>query len=180
MFVRRSHPHHPIFRDALFTTAEYASFATAVDSAADTLCHKDPHLVAIAKAIPSVNERLRSITSVIQTRQATHAIALAQVMGALNELTGKLNDFLTGSFSLTFTPRRSRMLPGGYDPAGQPYQHTPPSPLDLNVRQPAVDLGGPPPLAPTALDERAPAWHYAIPTYHLSRQVTTVPELWRE
>ncbi len=67
VFIRRSYPHHPIFWDALFATAEYATFATAVEAAVDTLCHKDPHLVAITKAIPSVNERLRSLTSVIQT-----------------------------------------------------------------------------------------------------------------
>ena len=65
VFVRRSHPHHPIFRDALFATAEYASFAIAIEAAADTLCHKDLYLVTIIKAILSVNERLRSITSVI-------------------------------------------------------------------------------------------------------------------
>ena len=120
------------------------------------------------------------MTSVVQTGQAAHAVALAQVTGALNELAGKLDDFLTGSFSLTFTPGRSRILPGGYDPAGQPRRQSPLSPLDLNVRQPAVDLGGPLLPAPPALDERAPAWHYTVPTYRLSRQVTTVPELWRE
>ena len=180
VFVRRSHPYHPIFRDPLFATAEYASFTTAVEAAADTLRYEDPHLVAIEKAILSVNERLRSMTSVIQTGQAAHATALAQVTGVLNELTSKLNDFLTGSFSLTFTPGRSRILSGGYDPAGQPRRHTPPSPLDLNVRQPAVDLGGPLPPTPTVLDGRAPAWHNTVPSYRLSRQVATVPDLWRE
>jgi hypothetical protein len=180
VFVRRSHPSHPLFRDALFASAEYAVFARAVEAAADTIRHEDPHLVAIEKAIPSVNEHLRSITSVIQTGQAAHTVALAQVTGALTELTGKLDDFLTGSFSLTFTPGRSRILPQGYDPAGAPRRHTPPSPLDLNVRQPpAVDLGGPAPLAPTAFDARAQTQAQA-PVYQLSRQVTTVPDLWRE
>ncbi|KAH8790558.1 hypothetical protein BGZ57DRAFT_753271, partial [Hyaloscypha finlandica] len=65
IFLRRDHPGHPIFRDALFASVEYASFAMAVLVAADTLCHEDPHLVVIEKAIPSVNERLRSMTSVI-------------------------------------------------------------------------------------------------------------------
>jgi hypothetical protein len=169
-----------MFCDALFATAEYAAFATAVEAATDTLRYEDPHLVTIEKAIPSVNERLRSITSVIQTRQASYAVMLAQVTGAVNELASKLDDFLIGSFSLTFTPRRSRILPQGYDPAGQPCQHTPPSPLDLSVRQPAVDLGGPPPPALTALDRQAPAWHGAVPSYQLSRQIATVPDLWRE
>jgi hypothetical protein len=45
-------------------------------------------------------------------------MALAQVTGSLNKLTAKLEDFLTGSFSLIFTPGRSRILPQGYDPAG--------------------------------------------------------------
>ena len=122
VFIRHHHPQHPLFRDALFATPGYASFAVAVLAAADTVCHEDPHLVAIEKAIPSVNERLRSMTSIMQTGQATHAVALAQVTCSLNELTGRLEDFLTGSFSLTFTPGRSRMLPQGYDPSGQPCQ----------------------------------------------------------
>jgi len=151
-----------------------------VEAAADTLRHEDPHLVAISKAIPSVNERLRSMTSVIQTGQAANAVALGQVASALNELTGKLEDFLTGSFSLTFTPGRSRMLPQGYAAAGQPRQHTPPSPLDPHQRQPAIDLGGPPPPAPTALERQEQARSDAVPSYRLSRQVVTVPDLWRE
>jgi hypothetical protein len=66
-----------MFCDALFATAEYAAFATAVKAATDTLCHKDLHLIAIKKAILSVNKRLRSITSVIQTKQASYAVVLA-------------------------------------------------------------------------------------------------------
>jgi hypothetical protein len=118
------------------------------------------------------------MTSVMQTGQAAHVVALAQVIGALHKLTDKLDDFLTGSFSLTFTPRQSRILPQGYNPAGVPRQCTPPSPLDLNVHQPpAVDLGSPAPLAPTALEAQVQA---PAPSYKLLRQVTTVPDLWRE
>ena len=181
VFLRQDHPSHPLFRDALFASPEYASFAIAVLAAADTFCHEDPHLVAIKKAIPSVNERLRSITSVIQTGQASHAIALSQLTSSVNELAGKLEDFLTGSFSLTFTPGRSRMLPQGYDPGtSQPYRRqTPPSPLDL--AQPAVNLGGPLPAGgPLAAPQLGPGPGLAVPSYKLSRQVTTVPDLWRE
>ena len=63
--MRQRYPYYLIFRDALFATTEYASFATAVEAATDTLRHEDPHLVVIEKAIPSVNERLRSLTSVL-------------------------------------------------------------------------------------------------------------------
>lgn len=175
VFLRRDFPSHPLFRDALFASPEYASFTIAVLAAADTLRYEDPYLVAIAKAIPSVSERLRSITGVIQTGQASQATALAQVACSLDRLTTKLEDFLTGSFSLIFTPGRSRMLPQGYDPASQPGRQTPPSLLDQYSHQlPAVDLGGPYPLAPAA---QAAA---AMPSYRLSRQVVTVPDLWRE
>jgi hypothetical protein len=180
VFLKREYPGHPLFRDALFATAEYADFAAAVLAAADTLGHEDPHLVAIKKAIPAVNERLRSITSVIQTGHAAQATALAQVTGAVNQLAGKLEDFLTGSFSLTFTPGRSRMLPQGFGgPAGQPRQQTPPSPSPLDQRrQAAIDLGGAAPLPPLlpALERQEPP----APSYRLSRQVRTVPDLWRE
>jgi hypothetical protein len=164
----------------LFASAKYAVFTHAIKTATDTICYEDLHLVAIEKAIPSVNERLWSMTSVMQTGQVVHTVVLAQVIGALHKLIGKLDDFLTGSFSLTFTPGQSHILPQGYNPAGAQCQHTPPSPLDLNVCQPpAVDLGGPALLAPTALEARVQAQAPA-PSYKLSRQVTTVPDLWRE
>jgi hypothetical protein len=109
--LRRDFLSHLLFRDALFASPKYAGFTTAVLAVADTFRHEDPYLVTIAKAIPSVSKRLRSITDIIQTGQASYAIALAQVTGSLNELTAKLEDFLTGSFSLIFTPGRSRILP---------------------------------------------------------------------
>lgn len=91
VFVRRSYLYYPFFGDALFATAEYAT------------CHEDPHLVAIGKAIPLVDEYLRTLTSMIQTSQAPHATAVAQITGAFSEGTDKLDDFFTGSFSLAFT-----------------------------------------------------------------------------
>lgn len=182
VFRRREHPAHPIFRDPLFSTAEYAGFATAVEAAADTIRHEDPHLVAIEKAIPSVNERLRSIASVMQTGQGSLATGLAKVQGEVSELTGKLNDFLTGSFSLTFSPGKSRLLPQGYNPAGQPYQQMPPFPslCGASGTSAAVDLGGPLPVAPVKLPQPEQALHSVAPSYQLSRQVATVPDLWRE
>lgn len=160
--------------------AEYQAFATAVLAAVDTRCHEDPHLVAIEKAIPSVNEHLRSMTSVIQTGQAAHAASLANVVAELNELKERTNDFLAGSFSLTFTPGRSKMLPQGFDSAGLPRQRTPPSPLDLC--RPTINLGGPPPAVATAMEQQQQQHAAAafVPSYKLSRQVNTIPDLWRE
>jgi hypothetical protein len=65
MFIQHNHLYYLIFCDALFATAKYAAFVTAVKAATNTLCHKNPHFVTIKKAILSVNKRLQSITSVI-------------------------------------------------------------------------------------------------------------------
>lgn len=157
---------------------EYKAFATSVLAAADTTRHEDPHLVAIEKAIPSVNEYLRSMTSVIQTGQAAYAASLADVTAELSQLKERMNDFLAGSFSLTFTPGRSRMLPQGFDSAGLPRQRTPPSPLDLC--QPVVDLGGPLPPSATVMQQQQHTAVAFVPSYKLSRQVDTIPGLWRE
>lgn len=79
------------------------------------------------------------------------------------------------------------MLPQGYDSSGQPRQprqQTPPSPLDLMLQQqpqppllpqaqqpPARSLGGP---------AKRPGIVAPAPSYRLSRQVVTIPDLWRE
>jgi hypothetical protein len=100
----------PLFRDAFFASPKYTGFAIVILVATNIFRHEDPYLVVIAKVIPSVNKQLRSIIDIIQTGQASYAIALAQVTSFLNKLAAKLEDFLTSSFSLIFTPRRSRIL----------------------------------------------------------------------
>lgn len=75
------------------------------------------------------------------------------------------------------------MLSQGYDPAtSQPRPHTPLPPLNLNQRQPE-DPGGPLQLVPTAperQERQEQARNSIVPLYKLSRQVVTVPDLWRE
>lgn len=70
------------------------------------------------------------------------------------------------------------MVPQGYDAAGFPGQRTPPSPVPAS--RSAMDLGGPLPPQPTALKQQQEASGAYVPTYKLSRQVTSVPDLWRE
>jgi hypothetical protein len=94
--------------------------------------------------------------------QAAYAVGLAQLERSVNELAGKVTDFLTGSFTLIFTPGRSRMLPQGHGPAGLPRQQTPPSPTPLSW--PAVDLGGPLPPPATALERQKEANAAYVPS----------------
>ena len=65
VFLWRDYSHYSIFCDTLFASPDYTSFAAAVLAAMDTVCYKDPYLVAIKKIIPSINEQLQSIIGVI-------------------------------------------------------------------------------------------------------------------
>ncbi|EED17239.1 hypothetical protein TSTA_022930 [Talaromyces stipitatus ATCC 10500] len=69
-------PSHPIFRDPLFQMAEYKAFELDIHMAVTTVMKEDPHSIAIQKAIPAVNDWLRTMTAAIQTGQVTHSQAL--------------------------------------------------------------------------------------------------------
>jgi hypothetical protein len=127
--------------------------------------------------MPAVADRLRTMTSVIQTGTTAHAVGLAQLMREMSDVKKSLADFLTGSFSLTFTPRRSRLLPQGYDSIYR-RQKTPPSPtpaLPTSLGGPALDAGTPAPPANLAAEKKG-----HTPLFKLSREVQTIPDLWRE
>jgi hypothetical protein len=121
VFLRRDYPFHPLFIDGLFASPEYANFATAVLAAEDRVHLQDPHVAAIEKA---VNEQLQSMMDMIQTGQAAHEASLARIRSSLDEISRKLDIFLTGTFTLTI-PSMSGMVFQGYDPAtGQPRRQT--------------------------------------------------------
>jgi hypothetical protein len=71
---------------------------------------QDPHTIAIQKAIPAVNDRLRTMTGIIQNGQASHAQALgsldlltARVEQRIEGIADTLSEFIGGSFH--FVPR---------------------------------------------------------------------------
>jgi hypothetical protein len=119
------------------------------------------------------------MTSVIQTGNTANTVGQAELRQQLIKLNEKMDDFLCGSFHMSFTPGRSRMLPQGFDrTTGRRYERTPPSPLELGP--PVVDLGGPLPVLPTPMERQHEASAAYVPCYKLSRQVLTIPDLWRE
>ena len=69
---RQEFPQHPIFRDPLFQTADYRAFELSVRGALAIAVEEDPHSLAIQKAVPALNDRLRTMTGVIQNGQVTH------------------------------------------------------------------------------------------------------------
>lgn len=167
MLWRRECPGHPIFQDPLFETLEYRAFERRVQGALAIAVEQDPHTIAIQKAIPAVNDRLRTMTGIIQNGQATHAQALSALEDLLTTrieqrmegIAGALSDFVGGSFH--FVPR------------GQ----LAPSP----IAAPALATGAHPlPGRPVALPIAALAQAAEVPQYRMSRTIQTIPELWRE
>src|SRR5271156_673915 len=152
---------------------------------------EDPHLVAVAKAVPAMAERLRTTAATVEAGNAATVNAPKDLRAELAEVKASLQDFVQGRFSFSFTPARSRMLPQGWDPLlsqGRPV--SPPSP-SLQGRPPRtsqpvstpVSLAPPPPLSlggqlPPALP--VVSVESCVPSYTLSREVYTIPDLWRE
>lgn len=149
-------PEHPIFQDPIFETPEYRAFELKIRAAvAVAVEQQDPHTIAIQKAIPAVNDRLRTMTGVIQNGQATHAQALSsldllatEIKQQVEGIAGAFSEFIGGSFQFV--------------PWGQQ--------LPLPVLAPAPALLPVTPLAQAT----------AVPQYHMSRTLQTIPELWQE
>lgn len=62
---RQDFPQHPIFRDLLFQTVDYRAFELSVCGALAIAVKADPYSLAIQKAVPALNDRLRTMTGVI-------------------------------------------------------------------------------------------------------------------
>jgi hypothetical protein len=123
---------------------------------------QDPHTIAIQKAIPAVNDRLRTMTGIIQNGQASHAQALgsldhltARIEQRIEGIAGTLSEFIGGSFQ--FVPRSQ------LGPAAPP------------IIGASSLLNGPVAVPVTTLAQAV-----EVPRYRMSRAVQTIPELWRE
>jgi hypothetical protein len=158
-------PGHPIFQDPVFETPEYKAFELRVRGALAAAVEQDPHTIAIQKAIPAVNDRLGTMTGIIQNGQATHAQALCSLEDLLTtrieqrieRIAGAFTEFMGGSFH--FVPR-SQLAP------------------DL-LAAPITGASSLP-NRPVALPITALAQAAEVPQYHMSRTVQTIPELWQE
>src|ERR1700731_854182 len=102
---------YPIFQDPAFEIPEYRAFELRVRGALAIAVEQDPHTIAIQKAIPAVNDRLRTMTGIIQNGQETHARALCsledlittRIEQRIEGITAALSEFIGGSFH--FVPR---------------------------------------------------------------------------
>jgi len=126
---------------------------------------EDPQLAVIQKAILAVCGRLRTIAGVVQTGLEGNDASIQRVEGRIAALENVVGDFCGGAFNLTFTPGSRR--------AQEPQPPICSLPLP---RLPTAAPSSSPVPAPAAIERLATE----PPTYHLSRGITTIPDLWRE
>lgn len=123
---------------------------------------EDPQLVAIQKAIPSVCDRLRTMTSVLQAGLEDNDSSAQRIEERIAALENVVKDFCSGAFNLSFTPGNRVTLalcslpPPLHPPPGSPFPGLMP--------------------APTVIERLSKE----PPVYKLSRGITTIPDLWRE
>jgi len=129
---------------------------------------EDPQLIAIQKAIPAVCDRLRTITGAMQTGLEGNDSSIRRVEGRIAALENVVNDFCSGAFNLTFTPGSRR--------AQESLPLCSLGPLRLPAAAATAPPSSGPMPAPTVIESLAAQ----PPTYHLSRGITTIPDLWRE
>jgi hypothetical protein len=123
---------------------------------------EDPQLVVIQKAITAIYDRLRTIAGVVQTGLENNDASIQRMEGRMVALESTVNDFCSGAFNLTFTPGSRR--------AQEPLCSLPP--LCLPTSAPSSG----PMLALATIESLAAQ----PPTYHLSRGIMTILDLWRE
>ena len=163
-------PGHPIFQGPVFETSEYRAFELRVRAALAVAVEQDPHAIAIQKAIPAVNDRLRTMTGVIQNGQASHAQALCSLEDLLTtrieqrieQIAGALSEFIGGSFH--FVPRGQQLV------------------VPVPVPAPITDAFSSLSLSSglVALPTIVPAQAAEPLQYRMSRTLRTIPELWQE
>ena len=195
MFLLRAYPRHPVFADPLFASEEYREFSTRMlaAEASGSMVAEDLHSIAVEKAVPAVAASIRTMTEVMQTKDATHTENIAAMGRKVNRLAQSMEDFFGGYFSLNFTPKRTRLVPQGFASVSRRQHEISPSRrASARTRTAAEDssssltsapasptpttLGAPLPLAASSLEQLSSEG----PTYKLSREVRTIPDLWRE
>jgi hypothetical protein len=165
-----------MFKDALFLDPGFEAFSASVIAAEATLvAEDDPHLVAIEKAISAISDRLRTLTSVVQTRQVAATTQVSELKGEVKELRDVLVDFVKGSFTATTTHSFSTPLMLA---AASPVLPLVVTPLPVAAPTPIV-LSKKPVTPVTPLRKLIQQEAQAIPSYKLSRDVYTIPDLWK-
>ena len=174
--ILREHPEHPLFRDALFSSPDWAPFAASV-VAAETAggAGHEPWALLIQKAMPAIEESLRNVIGRQEVAFGKILSETSSIKGMLERVIQTQEEQAVQEFTVTTTvsPRTGAAV---IVTSSTPPVRQSPSACNLPPQEP-VPLGGvalSPPTPLQSLTRRA-----TVPAYKLNRDIQTIPALWK-
>jgi hypothetical protein len=147
VFLKPLFPDHPVFRDPLFRDPEFEQYASRLRDICSQV-HEDSHQTAIEKTIPSVAEKLRSISTQQVAQNALNQRQHEETVQALRNLERKLDRLANTRYTVTISPEGRHLEQRVELPRGRRVHRrrrkSPPSPCSRHPSSPlspAVDSG---------------------------------------
>jgi hypothetical protein len=161
VFLRKLYPRHPVYRDPVFKSRDFAAFALQVEDACRT-AKEEIYVATIDRAIPAVAEKLRSLQSQQLAVNLTVDRMFYQLTIELNKLSRQILELSKISYTVTISPglstvsQRLQMQKRGRRGA----------PARLTTPAPSLRAAAPLPATPTFVEEQG-AVGLASPASHL-------------
>jgi hypothetical protein len=183
VFLIQEYPDHPVFHDPVFSSPEFAAFASRVRETCQET-HEDSHAIAIQKAVPAVAEKLRDVSTQQMGAEKLAEIRHKELVAEIRQLKDRVDEFSAASWTVTISPngkhisqqyelpRKRRRVHGvtPFQPAGVPAI----SPAPVAPVAPVA------PITPEQLERLGSARKDPQPpSYCFPRDVTTVEQLLR-
>lgn len=188
VFLREHYPFHPIFEEPVFRCSEFAAFAVQIKDACKR-AQEVSHVTAIQKAVPVVAAQLRTVAAQQLAAEQLAQQRYTELMAASQILATKMDDLTGGSFTVTWTPGRSKAtlqweVHAGHEPRQQRRRvsrETTPTPLARPVDTTPPTQTAPAPKQGQGNGEasQSVAERSQPPSYKLPRAVKTVQDLLR-
>jgi hypothetical protein len=169
VFLQIEVPSHSMWKHPLFQRSDYKQFAQELLQSVHTI--ETPYEIQLQQSMPAIADR---ITNTEHNLQQTMSSNQFQLLDYLRTISGQVHDLTSGQIS--FTVRANGGFESGLE---QLEQYT----LAQDLIQPAIDQRNP-------LENKASipeqslliptAFSAEMPSYTLSRTISTVRELWAE
>ena len=175
VIMRREFPAHPLWADPLFGRDDYRAFEKDVELS--LLDVEEPEELRIRKTLPAIAERLSILHQSLARDVNEWGTRTREQLGEIN---ARLGDLFEGRISITLNPTYAALPP----PTAATVDTT--TALAPTLVSAAGSTSTPfhstfsSPAPSEASSEVVEAAEAVVPSYLLSRAISTVPQLWRE
>lgn len=191
VFLRKLYPRHPVFRDPVFKSRDFAAFALQVEDACRT-AEEESYVATIDRAIPAVAEKLRSLQSQQLAVNLTVDRMFYQLTIELNKLSRQVLELSKISYTVTISPGLSTVS----QRLEMPKRGRRGAPARLTTPATSLRAAAPLPATPTLMEEQgavgrgspashlpppagaAPADEPQIPHFEFPLDLRSVRDLW--